>query len=244
MTRSRSRSRSQVRKAPRKRRSVSSNSSRSRKNEYHSTRARYSRSPVRVANSRDKYDRVPKPNPCIGVFGLSTFTTQFKIREIFSKFGKIKQIQVVTDQMSGRSKGFCFIYYGSIGDACEARNTCNGIEIDGRRIRVDYAFDQRDANKSNSSTSDQRKKWRDNSPPVYESNNYRGRDRDRERNHDRERERDREVFVDNGRDSERNRHRETDRKRNYEQSRKHDYDSGRSQQYRSTSHSSRDYYRK
>lgn len=44
---------------------------------------------------------------------------------------------------TGRSRGFCFIYYEKLGDAKDARDHCCGMEIDGRRIRVAYSITER-----------------------------------------------------------------------------------------------------
>lgn len=44
---------------------------------------------------------------------------------------------------TGRSRGFAFIYFESMEDAKAAKESCNGIEIDGRRIRVDFSITQR-----------------------------------------------------------------------------------------------------
>lgn len=44
---------------------------------------------------------------------------------------------------SGRSRGFCFVYFESYEDAKVAKEQCTGMEIDGRRIRVDYSITQR-----------------------------------------------------------------------------------------------------
>lgn len=39
----------------------------------------------------------PPRSKCLGVFGLSAGTTEDKIYEIFSKYGKIKRINVIFD---------------------------------------------------------------------------------------------------------------------------------------------------
>lgn len=44
---------------------------------------------------------------------------------------------------TGRSRGFCFVYFENQEDAKVAKNECTGMEIDGRRIRVDYSITQR-----------------------------------------------------------------------------------------------------
>ena len=50
----------------------------------------------------------------------------------------------LTDFMqTGRSRGFAFVYFESLEDAKVAKEQCTGLEIDGRRIRVDYSITQR-----------------------------------------------------------------------------------------------------
>ncbi|KAK7582456.1 hypothetical protein V9T40_013901 [Parthenolecanium corni] len=85
----------------------------------------------------------PKPNRCLGVFGLSIYTTERQIREIFSKYGNLESVQVIFDAKTGRSRGFCFVYYENDEDAKAAKEQCTGMEIDGRRIRVDFSITQR-----------------------------------------------------------------------------------------------------
>ncbi|KAH8254712.1 hypothetical protein KR032_011784 [Drosophila birchii] len=121
-TRSRSRSRSQYQGAvPR----------------HHSGRTPRDRQ--RMYEARDR----PAASRCIGVFGLNTNTTQHKVRELFNKFGPIERIQMVIDAHTQRSRGFCFIYFESLKDAKVAKDACSGIEVDGRRIRVDFSITQR-----------------------------------------------------------------------------------------------------
>ncbi|XP_032591371.1 transformer-2 sex-determining protein-like isoform X1 [Drosophila grimshawi] len=94
---------------------------------------------MRQVRSQDN----PQASRCIGVFGLHTKTTQLKVRELFNKFGPIERIQMVIDAHTHRSRGFCFIYYENIGDARVAKDACTGMDVDGRRIRVDYSITQR-----------------------------------------------------------------------------------------------------
>ena len=85
----------------------------------------------------------PEPNKCLGVFGLSLYTTERELEKEFSKFGSLEKCQVVLDGHSGRSRGFAFVYYENIEDSTEARNEMNGTELDGRKIRVDYSITKR-----------------------------------------------------------------------------------------------------
>lgn len=46
-------------------------------------------------------------------------------------------------QQTHRSRGFCFIYFENLSDARVAKDACSGMEVDDRRIRVDYSITQR-----------------------------------------------------------------------------------------------------
>jgi len=85
----------------------------------------------------------PDKSKCVGVFGLSLYTTERELEKEFGKFGPLEKCQVVLDGHSGRSRGFAFIYFETVDDASEAREALNGIELDGRKIRVDFSITKR-----------------------------------------------------------------------------------------------------
>ncbi|CAG0889847.1 unnamed protein product [Cyprideis torosa] len=85
----------------------------------------------------------PEPNRVIGVFGLSLFTTERELYHIFEKYGPIDKVQVVLDAQTGRSRGFAFVYFENVDDATAAKDATSGMEIDGRKIRVDYSITTR-----------------------------------------------------------------------------------------------------
>merc|ERR1719210_1806911 len=93
----------------------------------------------RHVGSRDQ----PERNHCLGVFGLSLYTTERELEKEFSKFGPIEKLQVVLDGKTGRSRGFGFVYYESLDDAQAAKEAMCDTEIEGRRIRVDYSITKR-----------------------------------------------------------------------------------------------------
>uniref|UniRef100_V5IF38 Putative transformer-2 beta n=2 Tax=Ixodes ricinus TaxID=34613 RepID=V5IF38_IXORI len=147
-SRSRSRSRSHSRSSRRRHRHYSHSRSRSRSprrsSKYYSRgRRSHSRSPMsnrrRHIGSRDN----PNASRCLGVFGLSLYTQERDLKEVFSKYGPLEDVQVVYDAQSGRSRGFSFVYFENVEDAKAAKDRCNGLEIDGRKIRVDYSITQR-----------------------------------------------------------------------------------------------------
>lgn len=102
-----------------------------------------SRSPL-SARRRHEGDREnPPAGRCIGIFGLSIYTKESDILDVFSRYGPIDDVQIVYDAQSGRSRGFAFVYFQNVADAAEAKERCNGIDIDGRKIRVDFSLTQR-----------------------------------------------------------------------------------------------------
>ena len=82
----------------------------------------------------------PAKSKCIGVFGLSQYTTERSLEKEFRRYGLLEKCEMVVDGYSGRSRGFAFVYFTSIDDACAAREALNGIELDGRKIRVDFSI--------------------------------------------------------------------------------------------------------
>lgn len=69
------------------------------------------------------YQANPDPNTCLGVFGLSLYTTERDLREVFSRYGPLTGVNVVYDQRTGRSRGFAFVYFERIDDSKEV-NAC------------------------------------------------------------------------------------------------------------------------
>jgi len=141
-------SRSHSKSRETRRRSKHSRShSRSQSHERRSPRNGHRRNERSRSDSRDRdygYNRdVPKANKCLGVFGLSTYTTERELRDCFSKYGSLNDIKMVFDPRSGRSRGFAFLYYRHLEDAEEAKYQATGMEIDGKKIRVDFSNTER-----------------------------------------------------------------------------------------------------
>lgn len=102
-----------------------------------------SRSPLSNRRRHEGDRENPPAGRCIGIFGLSIYTKESDILDVFSRYGPIDDVQVVYDAQSGRSRGFAFVYFQNVADAAEAKERCNGIDIDGRKIRVDFSLTQR-----------------------------------------------------------------------------------------------------
>ncbi|XP_029341194.1 transformer-2 protein homolog beta-like [Acyrthosiphon pisum] len=140
-----SRSRSLSRLPSRKGRKykIHSKHSYSRSRSYSGDRRRTYRSHSRGSGSRrSKYEN-PKTKRCLGIFGLSAFTTETRLYNIFVKYGDIDKMIIIMDAKSGKSRGFGFAYFKNHEDAKVAKEECSGMEIDGRRIRVDFSITKR-----------------------------------------------------------------------------------------------------
>lgn len=73
------------------------------------------------------------------VGGLSYDTTEDALRDAFSQAGTVASASVVTDRMSGRSRGFGFVEMSSDEETEKAIAMFNGKELDGRTLTVNEA---------------------------------------------------------------------------------------------------------
>ncbi|XP_020589368.1 RNA binding motif protein, X-linked-like-1 [Phalaenopsis equestris] len=80
-----------------------------------------------------------EPSPNLFVSGLSKRTTSEGLREAFMKFGNVIQARVVTDRVSGYSKGFGFVRYATVEEAAEGIKGMDGKFLDGWVIFAEYA---------------------------------------------------------------------------------------------------------
>ncbi|XP_021894777.1 organelle RRM domain-containing protein 2, mitochondrial [Carica papaya] len=80
-----------------------------------------------------------EPNTNLFVSGLSKRTTTEGLCEAFSKFGEVVHARVVTDRVSGYSKGFGFVRYATLEDAAKGIEGMDGKFLDGWVIFAEYA---------------------------------------------------------------------------------------------------------
>lgn len=66
-------------------------------------------------------------------------TTEAELREVFSDFGGIKEVRIITNMDTGRSKGFGFVEMLTPREATIALNAMNDTNFKGRKLRVGYA---------------------------------------------------------------------------------------------------------
>ena len=62
----------------------------------------------------------------------------FELNDLFAQVGKVESVSIITDRMTGRSKGFGFVEMDN--DAAEnAITKFNGTDLDGRKLTVNEA---------------------------------------------------------------------------------------------------------
>jgi RNA recognition motif-containing protein len=76
------------------------------------------------------------------VGGLPYSITDDRLQEIFSPHGAVESARVITDRMTGRSRGFGFVEMSSQTEAEEAIQKLNGSDLEGRSLTVNEAKPQ------------------------------------------------------------------------------------------------------
>jgi RNA recognition motif-containing protein len=75
----------------------------------------------------------------IYVGNLSSQTTQDDLLTMFSQFGNVERVNLVTDPYSGQSRGFAFVAMTQASEAQKAMSQLNGTDLHGRTLNVSEA---------------------------------------------------------------------------------------------------------
>jgi len=73
------------------------------------------------------------------VGNLNYDTMEQDIQELFSQAGSVKDVYLVLDKTTGRSRGFAFVEMATQADAENAVRKLHGHELDGRTLTVNEA---------------------------------------------------------------------------------------------------------
>ena len=73
------------------------------------------------------------------VGNLAYSVTGSDLEQLFSQAGEVQSATVITDKVSGQSKGFGFVEMASSEDASKAIKQFNDTELKGRNIKVNEA---------------------------------------------------------------------------------------------------------
>ena len=75
----------------------------------------------------------------IYVGNVSYNTTEDSLNTLFSSFGDVDSVKLITDRETGRAKGFGFIAMPNDDQANKAIEELNGKEFEGRTLRINEA---------------------------------------------------------------------------------------------------------
>jgi RNA recognition motif-containing protein len=75
----------------------------------------------------------------IYVGNLSYNMTEDELRDMFSEFGEVSSVNIISDKYSGQSKGFGFVEMPKQSEAEEAIKALNESSVKGRSIKVNQA---------------------------------------------------------------------------------------------------------
>ena len=73
------------------------------------------------------------------VGNLSFETTENDLQDLFEKHGKVTEVALMMDRMTGKSRGFAFVTMADTVEANAAMTALNGKEIGGRTLNVNEA---------------------------------------------------------------------------------------------------------
>jgi cold-inducible RNA-binding protein len=79
---------------------------------------------------------VEEMNKKLYIGNLSHRTTAATLLKLFGAIGKVVSVNLVTDPITGRSRGFAFVKMAKKSTARKAIDQLNGRRVDGRNIKV------------------------------------------------------------------------------------------------------------
>ncbi len=91
----------------------------------------------RLARAKHKQQKTVSKRLFVG--GLPYETTEEELKKAFSNSGTVESVNIITDRMTGRSKGFGFVEMASDEEGDKAIEAWNKKEFNDRTLTVDEA---------------------------------------------------------------------------------------------------------
>jgi len=85
----------------------------------------------------------------IYVGNLSYDVTETQLKDLFGQHGEVASVKIITDQYSGRSKGFAFVEMPDKSEADSAIQQLDGKAVLDRNMKVNLAKPRTDAPRRN-----------------------------------------------------------------------------------------------
>ena len=67
------------------------------------------------------------------------------LKDAFNEHAEVLHAKIIMDRETNKSRGFGFVEFASVEDATKAKEAMDGVELDGRSIKVDYAQEKAEA---------------------------------------------------------------------------------------------------
>jgi RNA recognition motif-containing protein len=93
----------------------------------------------------------------IYVGGLPFSTTEAQLNELFASHGTVESARVITDRLTGQSRGFGFVEMSTAEEAKKAIGALHETQLDGRTLTVNEAKAQEA--RSGAKRGDSGKRW-------------------------------------------------------------------------------------
>jgi cold-inducible RNA-binding protein len=93
------------------------------------------------AENRHEGEVVPVSNR-VYVGNVNFRTTEDGLRSLFSNYGEVISVRMITDRETGRYRGFSFVEMASEEQANAAVEALNGTELDERPLKVNIAHER------------------------------------------------------------------------------------------------------
>jgi RNA recognition motif-containing protein len=84
-------------------------------------------------------DRMEKRDTTVYVGNLPWRTTEDELARLFQQFGDIRDVRIIQDPHTGRSRGYGFVEFQQLDPVQEAVEALNGREFQGRALMVSIA---------------------------------------------------------------------------------------------------------
>lgn len=65
--------------------------------------------------------------------------TSQEIKDLFTPFGNVVNVKIISDKQTGRSKGYAFVEMDNDDNALKAIESLNDLQVKGRNIKVSNA---------------------------------------------------------------------------------------------------------
>uniref|UniRef100_A0A2N9GJP4 RRM domain-containing protein n=1 Tax=Fagus sylvatica TaxID=28930 RepID=A0A2N9GJP4_FAGSY len=82
------------------------------------------------------------PKNRLFVGGLSWSVDEKSLKDAFSSFGEVTEVNILYDKDSGRSRGFGFVNFSKEDDARCAKDAMDGKALLGRPLRLSFALEK------------------------------------------------------------------------------------------------------